>query len=135
MITETSYQINLPSQIMKFLVIGSLTFAVDYLSMLMFIEILGINYLFATALGFLLGSLLNYWLSIKYVFIRGKFNKTQTELIVFMIFTVLGLLLNHLIMYLGCEWGGISYKIVKFLSLFTVTIFNFIAKKYFVFLK
>ena len=103
--------------------------------MLALVELLDINYLISTAAGFLAGSIINYYLSVKYVFIAGRYKKVETELLIFMAFTLLGLVLNHFVMYSGCEWMNIDYKIVKIISLIIVTIFNYLTKKIFVFKK
>lgn len=125
----------LNNQIMKFLLVGGSTFILDYIIMISLIELFNTNYLLSTAIGFIVGSILNYYLSIKFVFVSGKFKKYETEFSVFMIFTILGLGLNHLIMYSGCDLLTWDYKIVKILSLLLVTAFNFITKKIFVFIK
>ncbi|MCP4763971.1 MAG: GtrA family protein [archaeon] len=122
-------------QVMNFLFVGIFTFAVDYSLMIFLVEILDVNYLNSTASGFIAGSILNYYLSVKYVFINGKYENIKTEMFVFMIFTFLGLALNHLIMYAGCNLMENDYRFIKIFSLFMVTIFNFITKKLFVFIK
>lgn len=126
---------NLNIQIIKFLIVGGFTFIIDYISMVMLVEVFNINYLISTGVGFIIGSIINYILSAKVVFIGGKYNKLETEITVFMIFTVLGLVLNHLIMYMGCDYLKVDYRIIKIISLIFVTIFNFVTKKIFVFKK
>jgi len=91
--------------------------------------------LISTALGFIAGSALNYALSIYFVFHSGRFEKRSNEFIVFINISLLGVLLNHSVMYLGFGVMMINYKIVKFASLVIVTIFNYLTKKYIVFLK
>ena len=128
-------QINLKSQIIKFLLVGGATFIVDYLIMVVLVEFLNVYYLISTAIGFLVGSTLNYLLSIKFIFISGKYKKRETEFIIFMIFTIMGLLLNHLIMYFSTSLILLDYKFGKIASLIIVTIFNFLTKKFIVFIK
>ena len=122
-------------QVMKFLLVGSFTFMVDYTLMIICIEILNFDYLYGTALGFVFGSALNYYLSIKCVFSNGKYQNLRTELFVFMLFTLLGLLLNHLIMYSGCDLMKMDYRFIKIVSLVLITTFNFLTKKIFVFVE
>lgn len=135
MISNSIEKIVFPIQVMKFLLVGIFTFAVDYSLMVIFVEVLDVNYLYSTAFGFIAGSILNYYLSVKYVFVNGKYKNMKTEMFVFMIFTFLGLALNHLIMYTGCSLMENDYRLIKVLSLVMVTIFNFITKKLFVFIK
>jgi putative flippase GtrA len=125
----------LSRQIVLFLVVGGFTFILDYLTMIGLIEIFETDYLISTGIGFILGSVVNYYLSIKYVFVSGKYKKNKSELLIFMVFTSIGLGLNHFIMYSGCDIINWDYRIVKIASLVIVTAFNFITKKIFVFIK
>ncbi len=126
---------SLDKQIFMFLMVGGFTFVLDYLLMLFLIEFFQVNYLVSTGLGFIFGSIINYYLSLMYVFESGKYKKKKTEFIIFMVFTIIGLGLNHLIMYSGSSLLMIDYKLVKIISLIIVTAFNFLTKKIFVFLR
>ena len=122
-------------QIIKFLIVGGFTFAIDYLFMVILVEIGDVNYLISTGIGFVIGSTINYILSVKFVFVSGKYDRTETEFMIFMFFTTLGLVINHFVMYLGCNFVNFDYRIVKIISLIIVTVFSFITKKTFVFVK
>lgn len=120
-------------QFTRFVFAGSITASIDCLILFLGVEIFHINYLIAAAIGFILGSSLNYILSVKWVFISGKFKNKVIEFNIFILFTFFGLGLNHLIMYLGVENLKVDYKGVKIIALVLVTLFNFLTKKYFVF--
>ena len=125
----------LNTQIIKFLIVGGTTFTIDYLCLIVLVELFGLNYLLSAAIGFIIGSVINYLLSVKFVFVSGKYKKVQTEFTIFMIFTVMGLGLNHFVMYAGADIIELDYRIAKVISLIIVTSFNFVNKKLFVFLK
>jgi len=89
----------------------------------------------SAATGFIAGSALNYILSVLFVFHSGRYSRRTNEFIVFIIITLLGVLLNHGVMYMGHGIFLTNYKVVKVVSLIIVTIFNFLTKKFIVFLK
>lgn len=123
----------LKNQIIRFAIVGGFTAAIDYIILYLLVEYYDINYLLSTAIGFFVGSSINYILSIIYVFEGGRFRAKGIEFTVFIIFTALGLLLNHLIMWLGVDKIQSSYLLIKIVSLILVTLFNFLTKKYLVF--
>ena len=125
----------LSSQIIRFMIVGGITFSLDMTVLVILTDYFEVHYLISAATGFISGSTLNYVFSIFFVFHSGRFNRRKNEFIIFIILTLIGVLFNHGIMYLGHGIFMISYKMVKVVSLFAVTIFNFLTKKYVVFLK
>jgi putative flippase GtrA len=122
-------------QVLRFTLIGGFTALVDFLTLWFLVEIFHVGYLLSAAAGFLLGSSLNYILSIKWVFFRGRFNKYSTEFSVFILLTFLGLILNQVVMYLFTGLFLLNYLYSKLFALVGVTVFNFLTKKYIVFIK
>ncbi len=120
-------------QIIKFGIVGMITAAVDYFLLYALVEFYSMNYLTATAIGFFVGSTLNYILSLLFVFEGGRFKSKFTEFSVFIIFTAIGLVLNHLIMWFGVDILESNYLAIKIISLVLVTLFNFLTKKFLVF--
>ena len=120
-------------QVLRFGVVGAVTATIDYIILYILVEYFVVNYLFATAIGFFVGSTLNYALSLFYVFEGGRFNTKFSEFSVFIIFTALGLALNHFIMWLGVDVIESNYLLIKIVSLVLVTLFNFLTKKFIVF--
>ena len=74
-------------------------------------------------------------MSIAWVFLNGKYSSQFTEFSVFILFTILGLILNQIIMYVGTDLISLGYIISKMFSIITVTIFNYFTKKFIVFIK
>lgn len=139
MFSSVSRWANLPdklsSQLIRFIIIGCITVFLDLTILIILTDFFNVHYLISTATGFIIASCINYILSVKFVFYTGRFKKRSNEIFVFMMVTSLGIILNHIIMYSGHELLLINYKLVKILSLVLVTIFNFLTKKFIVFLK
>ena len=123
------------NQVLRFLVVGLITFALDYSTLVFLTEVVGLFYLLSAAIGFVFGSTINYVLSIKYVFTAGKFKKRYQEFLIFILFTALGLLLNQIAIFIGTGLIKLDYRISKIISLIIVTTFNYLTKKFIVFIK
>jgi len=120
-------------QILRFIVVGISTVFLDFTTLIGLVEILKVNYLVAATIGFFVGSIANYFLSVKFVFEVGKYSNKMIEFVIFIIITIIGLILNYFIMYFFTDILLFSYVIAKIISLFIVTISNFLMKKFLVF--
>jgi len=116
-------------QIIKFGIIGGMAFLIDYSLLYVFTDILGIHYLISSIISFTVSVIFNYILSIKWVFNVSE-NKKNT-FIFFITFSIIGLLINQIIMYVGVDIINIYYMITKIFATFIVMIFNFVTRKIF----
>jgi putative flippase GtrA len=121
------------TQSIRFIIVGGATACIDFFVLVFLVERIRINYLHAAAIGFIVGSTLNYIFSIIWVFYRGRYTNSIIEYGVFFLLTCLGLALNQLLMYTGVQYGHIQYTFVKAITLIIVTVFNFTTKKFIVF--
>lgn len=117
-------------QILKFGIVGGIAFLIDYAILIFCKEILGLNVLVSAAFGFGISVIFNYIASVKWIF-QVNNNDTRKKFILFIIFSIIGLLLTELIMYAGTDFLKINYLIVKIIATFIVMIFNFITRKIF----
>lgn len=118
-------------QLLKFGVVGGLAFIIDYLILIICKELLGFNVLLSAALGFTISVIFNYIASVKWVFNVNKDKNEKKNFILFMIFSVIGLIITELIMFVGTNIINISYLIVKIAATAIVMVFNFITRKIF----
>lgn len=118
-------------QILKFGVVGGIAFVIDYVLLYILTEFVGIHYLISSIISFTVSVIFNYILSIKWVFDVKKKQGTK-EFIIFIILSVIGLLINSLIMYLMVDILKIHYMISKLVSTFIVMVYNFITRKIFI---
>lgn len=118
------------NQFLKFGVVGVIAFIVDYLSLYLLIEFLNVYYLISSIISFLLSIIVNYILSIKWVFDIKK-KQSFKDVIIFTLLSAIGLLINLLVMYLSVEVFKIHYMIGKLIATFIVMIWNFVTRKMF----
>lgn len=116
-------------QILRFGIVGILAFVIDYGLMVFFTEILNIYYLWSTMISFTISVAFNYFASVKWVFNVDNGKSKSANLVFFISFSIIGLGINQLIMWLGVDKFQISYLIVKFLATAVVMIFNFVTRK------
>ena len=95
---------------------------------------LHIYYLISNVVSFALAVVANYLFSKKIVFWGGR-HTINKEFILFITFSIIGLVLSEIIMYVLIEYFVIFYLISKLISIFLVFIWNFWSRKKFVFLR
>ncbi len=121
-------------QSVRFVLVGSATASLDYLTLFLLTSQLGQGYLLSAAVGFMLGSICNYLLSVRWVFVPGKFRK-DLEFSFFIITGLVGLALNQLTMWFFVSVPRINYLYAKVFAVVIVTVCNFLSKKRLVFVR
>lgn len=119
-------------QIFRFGITGGLSFVLDYGIMILLTEIVSINYLISSTISFSISVIFNYLLSIFWVFNVNKNRSQRKTFVLFLIFSIIGLLINDGLMWICVEIFCIYYMISKILSTVVVMIFNFITRKLFI---
>lgn len=124
---------SLIGQLLRYAVVGGISFVVDYGSLWLLTEKAGLPYLWSAAIAFILGLICNYLLSTAWVFGESRIKNAWGEFLAFAIIGLVGLGLNELIMY-GCTDGlGFHYMLSKIVSTGIVFFWNFLARRFLVF--
>lgn len=119
-------------QIIKFGFVGFLCFFIDYGIMVFLTEVAGVNYLLSSGCSFSVSVVVNYILSIKFVFDADKNANKVREFLVFLILSIGGLGINQLVMWIAVDGIGIHYMISKIGATAIVMVYNFITRKMFI---
>ena len=123
---------NLFSQLIKFGLVGGISFLIDYGIMVFLTEVFKIPSLISAAISFTVSVIFNYIASVKWVFDVDKEKNSKTkELAVFILLSVVGLGINELIMWIMDKEFGIYYMISKIVATIVVMCYNFITRKLF----
>jgi len=135
---------NLLNQIIKFGIVGLFCFLIDFGITTGFTNLLGIHYLISKFLGFVVSAVVNYLLSIKFVFTQKKEMDKKKEFTVFLILSAFGLLINEIVMYLCIDGiyasSGQLQELVSHANMVAlssilatgiVMVYNFISRKLF----
>lgn len=116
------------SQIIKFGLVGFLCFFIDYGIMVFLTEVVGVHYLLSSGISFTVSVIVNFVLSLTYVFETEKGNKIK-EFIIFVVLSVIGLGINQVLMWFCVDILGIFYMISKIGATAVVMVYNFVTRK------
>lgn len=92
-----------------------------------------VNYIAVNTTLFLFGAVLNYILSYKWVFLDSNIESHSRNIKVLIFVLFIGLILSNLQLYFYIEIQKLEKLDSKLLSAVIVFIWNFLARKYFVF--
>ncbi len=122
---------NLFLQMIKFGGVGVLCFFIDYGILWSLTDFLHLNVYISTAVAFAVSVIVNYILSARYVFDTDKDASKKKMFILFVIFSIIGLVLTEIIMVIGVDYIKGDYKLVKIIATAIVMCYNFITRKLF----
>ncbi len=117
-------------QLIKFSIVGVIASVVDIGVLVFLKEILSADVLISSAISFSVSVIVNYLLSMAFVFTSKNQNKFK-EFVIFVLLSVGGLGLNQLILWAGVSFTSIHYLVIKILAMVIVPIYNFITRKIF----
>lgn len=118
-------------QIFKFGIVGGIATVIDFLCIYIFKEVFNIPVIISNTLSFIVATIYNYIASVKWVFNVDENKDKKKTFVTFIVFSVIGLILNDLIMWFTTDMFQIYYLIGKIIATCFVMVFNFITRKIF----
>lgn len=109
--------------------VGGIAFLADFGSLMFLHTICGINHLISATFGFLLGILVNYILSKRFVF-KEQYKSKAAEFILYGLIGAAGLLLTLLFQWLFVDRIGILVHWSKIITTILVFFWNFLGRKF-----
>ena len=120
------------AQIIKFAVAGAIGACIEIGLFFFFIEFTGLHYLVANFIAISVAIMVNYVISQKWVFETGRHSKKK-EFTFFIGVSMVALLLNQLLMLILVDSVELNMKVSKIVAIGLVAVYNYLAKKFFVF--
>ena len=119
--------------LIKYLIVGGVSFIFDFLLFAFFLQVLSIYYLYSATLSFVFATSLNFYLSQNYAF-KGlqKFSSINTLGLIFFV-SAGGLLISMSFLYVFYEWFLINVFVSKVLAAGTAFIFNYSLRRFLIF--
>jgi putative flippase GtrA len=116
-------------QFTKYFGVALIGYVIDFGTLIALTEILHVHYLIAATSGFILGLIVVYILSGKYVFGASKIKSRLIEFLLFAVIGLVGLGLLNLLMWVMTGLFGIYYIVSKIFATIVVYIWNFLARR------
>jgi putative flippase GtrA len=98
-------------------------------------EYFNVNYLLSASIGFLFGLIVNYILSIKWVFNERAFENKSLEFFIFTLIGLIGLGINQFLIWLLTDVFLLYFMVSKIITASIVYFWNFFARKFLLFNK
>lgn len=117
------------NQFARYFGVALIGLASDFGILVFFKEVLNLHYLFAAANGFLVGLMVVYVLSNKFVFSNPKIKSKSWNFIIFGLIGLVGLGLLGALMWFFTSFLGLYYIASKIIATFFVYMWNFFARR------
>lgn len=114
-------------QFFRYIFVGGFSAIADAGTLFIFTSGFGVHYLLSATLGFLVGTIVNYTLSVIWIF--QTTGRRKTEIILFTLIGAGGLCLNLLILWVLVSKLGVFYMLAKLVSVSLVLIWSFCLRR------
>jgi putative flippase GtrA len=122
----------LAKQFLSFVSVGVVSTFVTIGVLIVCVEFFGLEAVKASILGYILGGVINYTLNYRYTFLSTGRHWVSAPR--FGLVTVMGLLLNALIMHAGVNWLEIHYLLTQIMAVVIILVFSFSANRLWTFI-
>jgi putative flippase GtrA len=119
--------------IIIYFVIGGVSFLANFCVFLLFVNIAGQHWVTGNIAGFVAGTLINYLLSVRFVFESRIFFRRQFEVLLTVIVSALGVAMETLLIYFAHEVASLNLNIAKLGAAGVVFFWNYGARRFLVF--
>ena len=116
------------SEILRFCLVGGVSFLLDYSLLFALTDWFGLYYLYSSAISFSVSVVFNYWLCVAYVF-KGAGKQTARQAVIFFVTGAMGLVLNQFCMWFFVAVVNLHYMLAKIFATAIVTVWNYFTKR------
>lgn len=120
------------AQVARFLLVGLFCAGAEFLLFALLVHIYHMPYLHANLASLLVAVVLNYFVSRRLVFEKGRYSG-KLEFTAFVVFSALGVALNQFLVWAFVEQAGLEVNVGKVLAIGLAAVFNYLTKKHIVF--
>src|SRR5512133_322219 len=121
------------AQSVRYGAVGACAICCDFGTLSLSAKYLHLHYLVAAALGFCVCVVVNYWLSVRWVFNKRKLSSKALEFLAFALVGLGGVGLNDLVMWLLTDGLSVHFLLSKLLATAVVYVWNFSIRKALIF--
>ena len=118
-------------QIFKFVIVGGIATIIDWVIYYVLVHFVHLDPLISNIISFSISVIYNYIASVKWVFHVNQNKSRKKMFIEFILFSIFGLLLTELFLWIGIKLLHQDEMLIKIISTAIVMVFNFITRKLF----
>lgn len=119
--------------IVSYFFVGGVSFLTNFGVFLVFVNFLGLHWFAANVAGFVAGTLMNYVLSVRFVFESRIFLRRHLEVFFTLIVSILGVAMETLLIHLGYEVMNLNLNLSKVGAAGVVFFWNYGARRFLIF--
>jgi putative flippase GtrA len=124
---------NLLIQFFRYFGVSGICLLADTVTLFVLTEYAGIHYQVSTFIGYSLGLILNYLLSVIWVFKTKRLSNKTMEFGIFVVIGLIGLAINQGVMWLCTDLIGFYFMLSRLISAGVGYTWKFFARKYILF--
>lgn len=130
---ENTYSYVKSIKIFRYLIVGTIASIVDFSVLFTLVIFFNFHWFYAASLSFILAIIVNYFLSIIFVFSSGiKFKKIEEFVLVFII-SIFGLILNQAFIYILYKFFSINLFYSKLITTGIIFFWNYNSRYHLIF--
>lgn len=126
---------NIFLQLFRYTFVGGFAFVVDFGLLYILTEYAHLHYLLSATISFLVGLIVNYIISVIWVFSKSVYSNKAVEFLLFTGVGVIGLGINNVCLWLLSDVFMVWYMYSKVLTTVITYLWNFFARKFILFNK
>jgi len=120
---------SMQAQFCRYFLVGGGAFVIDFALLYLLTEFGRLQYLISASLSFLAGTVVNYSLSVRWVFDHRSVDNRIHEFVIFAVIGILGLVLNAALIWFFTELAELHYLGSKMIAAASILVFNFGVRK------
>lgn len=117
-------------QLFRYFFVALIAFFVDFVGLIFLKEVGHLNYIVAASLSFCAGAVVNFSLSVRWIFFEPKVSKRHQEFIAVIVIAILGLAANDVLLGFLTSAIGLYYVYSKLIATAIVFFWNFFVRKW-----
>ena len=126
-------QIKKRQEFIRYLISGSTAALVNFSFLYFFTDILGVWYLFSSAMSFVIAFFVSFYLQKFWTFRDGSKDVLGRQMVLYLLIALFNLCLNALLMYVLVDLFGVWYMLAQFFVTGTIALWSFLIYKLFIF--
>jgi len=117
----------------KYIIVGSAAFSVDFMLFYCAITFIGFGYFVSGILSFMVGVFVNYLLARSYVFSYRKDINRRIEIIAVYVISLIAIMIHQAALYLLVDYYDVGVYLSKIVASIVVILWSYIARRKYVY--